>query len=112
MPSELRYFRIQDNLRCNTSAYSFTAIWNIKFASFQISSNLNIDGEKRMTIQGKKKSNPEEIYREVNISPISNRVLLNPNEIPKEWFNIVPYLPEKPFPALLANNKTGRFIIC
>ena len=92
-------------------AYSFATIWTYNFANFRFQQNLNIDGEKRMTIQGKKNSTPNEIYRGVNISPLSNRVLLNPNEIPKEWFNIVPYLPEKPFPALLANNKPASFEI-
>lgn len=51
----------------------------------------------------------ERTPEKTGISPLENRVLLDLNQIPTEWFNIASYLPEKPYPAVLANNKPAPF---
>lgn len=60
-------------------------------------------------IIGKNKSTPTTPEAKEQISYLNNRVLLDNSQIPKAWFNIVPYLPEKPYPAVLADNKPATF---
>ena len=38
-----------------------------------------------------------------SMSRLYNKILLPLNKIPKQWLNIAPFLPEKPYPCLLPN---------
>jgi tryptophan synthase beta chain len=42
-------------------------------------------------------------------SQLQNRILLDINQLPKHWFNISSYLPEKPFPAIIGDGKPADF---
>ena len=60
-------------------------------------------------IIGKNRSNQSTTEGQNSVSLLENRVLLDNSQIPKAWFNIVPYLPEKPYPAVLADNTPATF---
>ncbi|WP_457556579.1 TrpB-like pyridoxal phosphate-dependent enzyme [Candidatus Harpocratesius sp.] len=61
--------------------------------------------------KAERKQSLEEPITLESVSELNNRVLLDNNQIPKAWFNIVPYLPEKPYPAVLADNTPATFEI-
>ena len=45
----------------------------------------------------------------MKLSKMNNKIMLPPEEMPTQWLNIAPFLPEGPYPLLLPNGQPANF---
>jgi tryptophan synthase beta chain len=68
----------------------------------------NTNGDTTMAIT-KGKQHSENQFHGVVLNSTMNRISLGANYLPTHWFNIAPYLPEKPYPAVLNGGQPADF---